>query len=361
MRNPFVLAALVAVFAASPFVLADDDPSAAPGAMPPEMPEGREAFLTPVERPDLIETMRRLHRSLESYETPPPSTRDITALRDAWNAILKPRAKTMTRRVEKWLDRKRWLYLDGEDTPYALQPDQWRMFTRDMASLAAELAGSYKQYGTVKLKPKEAGLGTTRIYNPPRIATYGYGYPVLYGGLRDRQAAASRLGRYDSGSYWHLLNRFNYAWDWGYNSLVERQRYWRQREQATVQMFEDLRTELNATRDSLGANLLGMQALVAAMQNQEEERINDDCIPCKTKDETLVKMAETALDGMHDARLEAEVYQGRSTSGYSTLLRKWLRSQKAANKVLRIAIEEEEAAAEDEDEDAPSEDAAAGN
>ena len=353
MRLPLLLTLLAALLAAPPVASAEDAPPQAPGALPPEMPQGREAFLTPAERPDLIETMRRLERSLKGYETPPPSTPDVTALRDAWNAILQPRAKTMTRRVAKWTDRKRWLFLPGEATPVALQPDQWTAFTRDMASLAAELAGSYKQYGTVKLKAKEPGLGTSRIYNPPRLSIYGYGYPVLYGGLVDRQAAAATLGRWDSGSYWHLLDRFNYAWDWRYNSSIYRYEYWKNRERATEQLFEDLRDDLNATRDSIGENLLGLQALIAAMQNQEEERINDDCIPCKTKDETLVEMAEKALDGMQDARMEAEVYQGRSTSGYSSLLRKWLRSQKAANKVLDIAVEQEQAAAE-EDETEPA-------
>ena len=356
MRTFLALAALLVFPLILPVVWAEDEPEAeAPGAMPPPMPQGREAYLTPVERPDLLETMRRLHRSLQSYETPPPSTPDVTALRDAWNAILQPRAKAMTRRVEKWLDRKRWLFVDGEATPIALQPDQWTMFTREMASLAAELAGSYKQYGTVKLKAKEPGLGTSRIYNPPSITMYGYGYPVLYGGLRDRQAAASTLGRWDSGSYWHLMNRFNYAWDWRYNSSIYRYQYWKDREEATVKLFDDLRDELNATRDSIGENLLGVQALVATLQNQEEERINEDCIPCKTKDETLVKMAETAMDGMQAARLDAEVYQGRSTAGYGTLLRKWLRSQKAANKVLAIATEEEEQAAEEDEEAAANE------
>lgn len=85
--------------------------------------------------------------------------------------------------------------------------------------------------------------------------------------------------------------------------------------------------------------------------------MHEECIPCRTQDETLLKMAETALEGMHMSRLKAEGYQGRSSAGYGTILRKWLRSQKAATKVLRIATEDQEEAAAAEAEEKAAEEA----
>lgn len=325
------------------------------GEPPPDLPRGPEAYMTPTDRTDLLAFVQALRRQIEQFRQPPPSTDEVTALRDAWNAILRPRISSMTRRLDKWSKAERWLFVEGEDVPVALNPEEWTAFTRDMAKLITELHGAWKQYGSVKLKPKETLSGHGYMPQGRVYAPLAYPWPTLYGSVIDRQAAGVRLGRWDASSYWHLLGRFRYAWDWSYLRRQQWYAYWRKRQQATDQLFEDLRAELNGTRDTLGETMLGVQAFVAALQNAEEERLQEECIPCKTKDETLVEMAEKALDGMQTARLNGESFTGRSSSGYGSILRKWLRSQKAASKVLRIAEEaNEEAAQEEEDEDGSS-------
>jgi len=317
---------------------------------PPEMPKGADAFMEPTDRPDLLDYVKALRRQVEQFRDPPPSTDDVTALRDAWNAILKPRIGRMTKRLERWSDPSHWVFEPGEDTPSGLKPEEWTAFTRDMASLATELHGAWKQYGTVKLKPKESMAGHGYVPSAPRLTRIVYPWPVLYDSVLDRQAAGLRLGHWDASTYWHLLGRFRYAWDWSWLRRQQWYDYWRKRRQATKELFDDLRSELDGTRESLGETLLGLQVFVAALQNAEEERMQAECIPCRTQDETLVEMAEKALSGMQEARLQAESFQGRSSSGYGTILRKWLRSQKAAVQVLAIAKTEQEATEPEDDE-----------
>ena len=348
-RTACLLLALVLLLGLVPAFAEEPDDAPFGGQAPPDMPRGPEAYMTPTDRTDLLAFVQALHRQVAQFRDPPPSTDDVTALRDAWNAILRPRIGRMERRLERWGDASRWAFVDGEEYPVGLQPDEWTAFTRDMASLSTELHGAWKQYGTVKLKPKETMSGHGYMPAARPLTPLAYPWPALYGSVMDRQLAGTRLGGWDSQSYWHLLGRFRYAWDWSYLRRQQWNQYWLKRQQATKKLFEDLRSELDGTRDTLGETLLGVQAFVAALQNAEEERLQEECIPCKTKDETLVKMADTALEGMHTARLNGESYQGRSPSGYGTILRKWLRSQKAAVKVLRIAEEEEEEEAEEPD------------
>ena len=98
-------------------------------------------------------------------------------------------------------------------------------------------------------------------------------------------------------------------------------------------------------------NLLGVQALVAAMQNAEEERMGRQC-GAYPPDDTLREMVEVAGKALEDARLEAETFEGESSAAYGTLLRKWLRAHKAALKVLEVAcIKAQEMAQEEEVED----------
>lgn len=348
---------LLALLAVGASRLRAEDPAETPnvpgfgGGPPPTLPKGADDFLKPTERTDLLAFVKALRRQVAQLEVPPPSTEDVTALRDAWNAVLKPRVGRMAKRLERWTDPARWLFEEGEDTPYALKPDQWTAFTRDMASLATELHGAWKQYGSVKLKPKESMAGSGYVPSAPRLVPLAYPWPVLYSSVLDRQAAGARLGRWGSSSYWRLLNRFLYAWDWSWVRRAQWDEYWRKRRAATKDLFEQLRSELDGTRDTLGDTLLGVQAFVAALQNAEEERVQQECVPCRTQDETLVAMAEKALSGMHEARLQAEAFQGRSVSAYGTILRRWLRAQKAAVDVLAIAGTEQEPAESDESDD----------
>jgi hypothetical protein len=311
-------------------------------APPPDMPEGRDAFLEPGERPNLIEVLGSLRRQIEQFETPPPATPRVTALRDAWDSILEPRIRRMLRRLEKWEDPERWLYVEGEATPVALKPDEWAAFTRDMAGLATELHGAWQQYGSVKIRAKIPHGG---IPNPSPPSVYlGYPYAGLYNGILQRQSAGTSLGRWASGSYWRLVDRFRYAWDWSWYRRAYWYEHWQRRIEATEDLFEDLRAELDGTRDILGQALLGLQVYVAALQNAEEERLYDLCESCRTEDETLREMGRTALATMEKERLEAERYQGKSSAAYGSLLRKWLRAQKAALKVMEVAHEDEEPA-----------------
>lgn len=334
-----------------------EDPPAASGnaptldGPPPELARGKDAYLRPVDRPDLIEYLGALRQQITQFETPPPSNEDVTVLRDAWSAILKPRIRRMVKRMEKWEQPKRWIWAEGESGPVSLKPEQWTTFTRDMAALGTELHGAWTQYGKVKIKAKRLAAGYPTPAPRYPYPSYAYPYSRLYGGIVDRQAAGAVLGRYSSNSYWHLMNRYRYAWDWSYVRRLQRYQNYQKRVTATKDLFSDLKGEIQATRDTLGQAILGLQVFIAALQNAEEERLLGLCESCRTGDETLKKMGVTALDAMRDSRLAAERYQGKSSAAYGTLLRKWLRAEKAALKVMEIAHDQGEF-------DEPAEDAA---
>lgn len=319
------------------------------GVAPPDLERGKDAFLKPVDRTDLLGYLRDLRRRIEQYEAPPPATEEVTALRDAWTAILKPRIARMLRRIDTWTEPERWIWTPGEATPLGLVPSQWPAFVKDMAALATEFHGAWKQYGSVKLRAKETPLGPLQAVRPPSIYL-GYGWPTLYGSILDRQAAARDLGAWDAYSYWHLLDRFRYAWDWSWERRRLWYESWQRRRQATEDLFQDLRAELDATRDAMGEMMLGLQVYVAALQNVEEERLLGQCTACRTEDATLREMGETALRSLSMTRLEGERYQGRSSAAYGSILRKWLRAQKAAVHVMAVADAAEPV---DEGEDLP--------
>lgn len=347
MRRLATLVLLLGLAAAA--VRAEDPPPFDPRQAPPTVPKGEAGFLAPVERPDLPGYLAAMREQLEQFRTPPPKTREVTALHDAWRKIMKPRLRRMLRRIEKWEKPDRWVREPGERTPSTIKPELWTTFTRDMAALATELHGAYRQYGSVRVVPKQ--LPTNRVSYPGLGTNIGYPYAAPYGWILDRQAAGIRLGRRASHSYWHLMNRFTYSWNY---NILRRQAwydYWQKRREATETLFEDLRSELSSTQDTLGQTLLGLQVFLAAMQNAEEERLLGQCHACRSTDASLRKMGETALEGMEEARLEAERFQGRSSAAYGTLLRKWLRAHKAATKVMEIAHAEGDIFAEAEPED----------
>ena len=261
--------------------------------------------MTPTDRTDLLAFVQALHRQVAQFRDPPPSTEDVTALRDAWNAILRPRIGRMERRLERWSDASRWIFVDGEEYPVGTPAGR---VDRVHARHGQPRHRAARRLEAVRHREAEAEGDAVR----PRLHAHGHApsrrWPIpgrrLYGGVMDRQTRRARgSGAGTPDSYWHLLGRFRYAWDWSYLRRQQWNQYWRKRQQATDKLFEDLRSELNGTRDTLGETLLGVQAFVAALQNAEEERLQEECIPCKTKDETLVKMADTALEGMQVRRV----------------------------------------------------------
>jgi hypothetical protein len=168
------------------------------------------------------------------------------------------------------------------------------------------------------------------------------------------------MGRWNMNSYWHLLNRFQGAWLYRLERRREYDDWIRKKERMRRETFEHLRSELDNTRETLMENLLGVQALVAAMQNSEEERMGQHC-GAYPPDDALREMVEVAGKALEDARLEAETFEGESSAAYGSLLRKWLRAHKAALKVLEVACVEAQAMAQDEEppaegEEKPSED-----
>ena len=197
---------------------------------------------------------------------------------------------------------------------------------------------------------RRVGFGQATVPKPPRLTRFGYGGPVLRDGIRHRQVAGWRTGRWDMGSYWHLLNRFNDAWMWRQQQREAYYEWFRKQAAARKQTFQDLRSELNNTRETLNENMLGVQALVAAMQNSEEERLGRGFMALP-EDDTLREMVDLGLRDMETARLDAESYEGKSAAKYGTLIRKWLRTQKAGAKLLdhveKEKAEEASAAAEE--------------
>ncbi len=325
-----------------------------PGAQPdetrtaaPELPTGKEPYLAPVDRTDLLRYLGTLQEQVEMFQTPPPQTDEVTALRDAWKAIMKPRVFRMNRRLERWRDPEHWVWVQNEPTPRGLKAEEWPAFVHDMAGLVTELEGAWEQYGAVRLEKKPALRGPDRIASPIP-AWVGYPYARLYASVLDRESAAGDLGRWNLTSYWSLLNRFDRAYWW---TLHNRRTLYEQpltRGEATRVLFHQLYGDLLATRDALQSLKLGVQVLVAALQNVEETSLESLCLACHTDDETLRHMGETALASMQQLRLEGERFHGDSPADYGSILRRWLRADRAAHYVMKVAQEPEEPSADEE-------------
>jgi hypothetical protein len=328
--------ALVALLSSLGFVGASRADDVAPPAetKPPEFPTGPESFSGgATDKADFRSWVTILRTHVERLKTLPPSTPPWTDLRDAWKSILEPRVGHVANRLATWEEPARWVVLTGDEAGdrMVLKPDQWQAFTGDMAQTATELHGALKQYKNVKIDSK-----VEQTTPPPSLPapTLYFSTPVMYRSILDRQAAGLLLpGRRVSPSYVRLLTRFQAWWDWSWDQRSKWYKYWERRTSLDA-LQQELTAELDATRENLTQTLLGLQVLVAAVQNAEEERLQAVCLACASDDKTLREMAETALRDMAAARLEGEKFQGDSYAKYGSIVRTWLRLQKAAVGVL---------------------------
>jgi hypothetical protein len=345
-----VAAMALAIGVAAPPTLAEDPP-APPGAgapgkpaggdepptvtTPPEFPSTPEAWVAPEPHQDLRSWIAILRGQLERLRAQPRATPESTDLHEAWRSILEPRIGRMLSRLDKWGEAERWITVKRDDgTVTQLDPRQWEAFTGDVAMLATELHGALQQYRRIEIEDKP------EVRPPPGTPFPGpvLSYPpvALHRNILGRQSTAAELGRWHGLTYWNLLRRFRSAWDWSWEQQARWEAWWERRREQHEQVAA-LRARLSATKDALSDSLLGLQAFVGALQNAEEERMRGVCLTCKSDDQTLREMAETALRDMSIARLDAERFQGESYAAYGTLLRTWLRRQLAAAGVLGVA------------------------
>jgi hypothetical protein len=349
-RRSWIALVLALAALADPAARADEPGSPPPGAPgnaandifpgaddpPPQFPTGSEAFTAPADPTNLLQWIGVLHQQVQRFETPPPTSPESRQLYDAWTTILKPRIARILQRLDTWKDPAKWAVVEGETAPSILKPSEWTNFVRDVAQLTTELHGAWLQYGKIEIRQKAGPPVSPQLW--PRDIPLAYPWGTLYRSVLDRQRAGSGPEWFDGVSYWHLLGRFRSVWDWTWERRLNWYR-WLEARQEKAKFYAALDAELKATRDMLAQTLLGLQVFVGALQSAEENRMRSICSACRQSDATLREMAETALRDMRVARIEAEKYHGETYAKYGSLLRAWLRRQRAALGVLDVTNE----------------------
>ena len=357
-RAPFVSLLLLAALLALPLASAraeEGDDAKEEGkkpkvTTPSPLAELTEEYLTRKAEPeDPVAYLESFRDWLRLHETPPRHTSGEQQVYDVWAAALKPRIKRMIRRVETLMKRKYWVPAEG--TPERVQPESWSRFAREISALGTELHGAWKGYAKADIRDSGGGLRTSgsRSYLT-FYGGWGLPYRVWHGHALGRQGiyyGAPRVERY---SYWNLMRYYRRGWGWR-SAVCTNCEARRQELKDRKEQVEEARAAVDTTRETLQQQMLALRVLVGAMQVQEEHHLAEQ-IDGLERDSILRRPAEDLLDALRQARLEAERYDGDSSSRWGQLLRNWVRAYKAG-----IALIEKEAQKLEDDEDADDEDA----
>ncbi len=326
------------------------------GKAPSPITELQEKHLAEKAEPeDPIAYLASYREWVVDHERPPPKDGTNQAVYEVWSAVLRPRARRMTGRLDRLMKRKYWLPEDG--TPVRVKSEAWSTFVRELGGLITELHGAYSRYDKVVLRDRGGKLQTSgnRVYDSVYTG-YGHPYSRWHSGVVYRQRIGIRFRHLEVNTYWNLMRRYRLGWGWRRGECLncEKRREELKDRQKKIEQSQQL---IDTTRETLREQMLALQVLAAAMQAQEELAIAEK-IDALAKDHLLREPAEKLLAALRKARAEAERYDGDSSSHYAQLLRNWVRAYKAGSALL----EREAAKLEDseDDEDSKGEDGKAG-
>ncbi len=351
---PLLLLACLVV--PTPRVLhADDDPEAAkgktevPDTTPSPLAELKEEYLTRQTDPeDPVTYIKSFRDWLRDYEQPPSRKGGADQVYDVWAAAIRPRLPRMLRRTETMMKRKYWVPEEG--TPERVKPESWSKFVREISALGTELHGAWKGY--MKADIRDAGGQLSTSGSRSYLTFYGgWGMPyrVWHGHSMGRQGIHYGSAARERYSYWNLMRYYRRGWGWRSahcrNCEARREELKERKEKV-----EEARAAVETTTATLAQQMLALRVLVGAMQVQEEHHIAEqiDALP---RDSLLRKPAEELLDALRRARIEAERYDGDSSSRWGQLLRNWVRAYKAGMTLLEKEAKKLEEMEDDEEDE----------
>ena len=300
---------------------------------PSPLAELKEEYLTRKTDPeDPINYLQSFREWLAEHQRPPRHTGGEQQVYDVWNAALKPRISRMLRRVDTLIKRKYWVPETG--TPERVAPKSWSRFVREISGLGTELHGAWKGYMKADIRDAGGSLRTSgsRAY----LSFYGgWGMPyrVWHGHSMGRQGIYYGNARRERYSYWNLMRYYRRGWGWRSAHCANceaRREELKERKDAV----EEGRAAVETTRATLQQQMLALRVLVGAMQVQEEHHLAEE-LNKLPRDSILRGPAEELLEALRRARLEAERYDGDSSSRWGQLLRNWVRAYKAGIALLK--------------------------
>lgn len=329
---------VLALLGAPPPAHGDDEPEKAPakeapktGAPSPLAELTEEHLAKEAEAEDPIAYLKSFHEWVREHERPPPKDGTNKAVYEVWSAVLKPRARRMSSRIDRLMKRKYWLPERG--TAERVKPESWSTFVRELGGLITELHGAYSRYNQVVLRDRGGKLETSgnRVYDSVYTG-YGLPYRRWHRGVVYRQGVSLRSRRYELNSYWGLMRRYRLGWGWRIGECRNCQAREDELKERADKIAQSQKL-IDTTRDTLREQMLALQVLAGAMQAWQEVHIAEE-IDELPADHLLREPAEKLLLALRKARLTAERYDGDSSAAYAQLLRNWVRAYKAGRALL---------------------------
>lgn len=329
---------------------ADEKPKAgaeAAGSAPSPLAELKEEYLTRQTAPENPLTYIESFRDwLRDHETPPDRTGRADQVYDVWAAALKPRLPRMIRRTETLMKRKYWVPEEG--IPERVKPEAWSKFVRQISALGTELHGAWRGYRKADIRDAGGSLrtGGSRSYLT-FYGGWGMPYRVWHGHSLGRQGIHYGDARRERYSYWNLMRYYRRGWGWRSAHCADCEARRKELKDRKAQV-EEGRAAVETTTATLAQQMLALRVLVGAMQVQEEHHLAEqlDALP---RDSVLRGPAEELLEALRRARLEAERYDGDSSSRWGQLLRNWVRAYNAGTALLEKEAQKLEEIDEDDD------------
>ncbi len=218
----------------------------------------------------------------------PPRTAAERVRYDAWKAAIEPRARRMGARVERLASARAWEY-DAARRPERIRASLWPTTVREMAALYTELAGALLQHERVRVVWRQ------RLFIGTMKATGGGGIVTA------KDEAKVRAGE---------------------KKALDDAR--RANQHAAKAVLDEALQGLQETRVELRALLAEVRALVAALQEAEEARLQAR-VRALPEDTSEREHAEDLLLDLAQGRLDAKRFGEEQSSGYGSLLRRrWL-------------------------------------
>ncbi|MDA1194835.1 MAG: hypothetical protein O2894_06590 [Planctomycetota bacterium] len=249
---------------------------------------------------------------------------------------MKPRLPRMLRRVDTLMQRKYWDPETG--TPERVKPDAWPRIVREISALGTELHGAWKGYAKADIRDRGGRMRTSgnRTYQS-FYSGWGLPYQSWQHHALGRQSISFRTQYGELHSYWNLMRNYRLGWGWRTSVCTNCEARRNELKDRETQV-EEGRAAIETATATLRQQMLALRVLVGAMQAEEEQYIADRLAELP-RGHVLREPAQELVDALRQARLEAERYDGDSSSRWGQLLRDWVRAHKAGLTLLEKEAE----------------------
>lgn len=315
---------LLALWALVPVPLEADPPDASSDSAPDD---GAPQDSAPEDfRPRVL----GLQDELKAHAEPPLEEGPGRVLYKAWKSDLKSRSKRFASKGKELARESLWIIDEDTGAWVAVapqDPDKWGTAVRRFASLYTELGGGLKNYGKVQISPERALRAWDRKYPEPRYTGLTPAGVTL---VRLRRRAA-HLRRQGLPVPYSLRRQIDYYVILEHEEIElrrEARRRWqadRRAAHARIRAeYAETRVLVEAQRDVLREQMKSLRALVADLQQVEEQRLEVLVAVFPPRD-AVHAAGKRFLGLMASGRKKARRFDDERTSRYGLILRQnWL-------------------------------------